>query len=95
MMAAQQTGGLESLDQRRQGARIELEQLAQVLDRNGRELPQGKHHEVLRMRQPERLENGPINRDDGPRGNGQGETDLLVQRQQIGLGVRGVRHTQS
>ncbi|MFC5122206.1 hypothetical protein ACFPRL_01695 [Pseudoclavibacter helvolus] len=46
-------------------------------------LPQAEHHQVLRMSEPERFEDGAIERDDAPARGGECEAELLVEREEV------------
>src|SRR3954451_1382162 len=83
-------GQLQALEQRGEGARVELEEPGEVAHRQLLGLPQGEHHQVLRVGEPQRLEHGLVERDDTARRHGQGEADLVVERQRV-LGCR-LRH---
>lgn len=50
--ACDQAGGLQPLEQRREGARIEREGGAEVTDRTRTPLPQREHHQILRVVSP-------------------------------------------
>ena len=78
-IAADEASGLQPLDQRGEGPRVELEEDAEPLDRQRPVLPEGQHDQVLRMGQPHRLEERPVDGDDVPRGHGQRVTDLLLK----------------
>ncbi|EWT02733.1 hypothetical protein N865_04715 [Intrasporangium oryzae NRRL B-24470] len=78
---------LEPLEQRREGGRLEADQLADLAHGERRALPEGEHHEVLRVGQPEGLEDRPVEADHGPRRDGEGEAHLLIEPQQVvGIG---------
>ena len=59
----------------------------EVLDRQRPVLPEGEHHQVLRMGQAQRLEHRPVDGDDVAGGDREGEADLPLQGQHVlGLG---------
>jgi len=56
---------------------------ADIADSARAALPQGEHHQVLRMGQPERLQRRPVEGDDAARGGGEGEADLAVEGERV------------
>ena len=63
--------------------RVEQEGVAEIAHSQGRPLPQRQHHEVLRVREPERLEDGSVETDDTAAGRGESEADLTVESERI------------
>ena len=47
------------------------------------QIPEGQHHQVLRMSQSQRIQHGLVRRDHRARGYGQAEADLLFQLEKI------------
>ena len=83
--AGDHAAGLQPLEQGGERRRLEAEARRQLADPQGRVLPEGQHHEVLRVGQSHRLEQGPVERDHVARGHRQGEADLPVELEQVGL----------
>src|SRR5690606_6045457 len=86
---------LQTLEQRRQRAGIQLQALAQRLERGLRRrgnlpLPQHQHDQVLRVGQAQRIEHRLVGPDHRPRGSVQLEAQLIVQVQ-LRREVRGHR----
>ena len=74
---------LQSFEHRRERGRIHLQCPGNVLDRQRlamglRVVPQRQHHQILRMGQPERLEQRPVDREHRAIGDGQRETHLAL-----------------
>lgn len=76
-------GRFEPLQQRRQRRGLELQRVAEVAHPVRTAIPEGEHHEVLRMRQPQRFEQRPVDRDHRAAGDGQREADLILEREWI------------
>lgn len=56
---------------------------AELLDGQLAVLPQHQHHQVLRISEPEILEDHPVHTAEGARRGVQGEADLLVEAEPI------------
>jgi hypothetical protein len=74
---------LEALDERRQGGRFHRKLLRELTQRARRVLPEGEHHEVLRVRQAEGIEDRTIDGDDVACGRHESEAQLVLELQQI------------
>ncbi len=72
-------GGLQPLEQRRQGAGVEPEPSAQLAHRQRAVGPQGQHHEVLRVGEAHVGQHLGVAAGDGPRRGIQREADLPVE----------------
>ena len=82
-LAPDEPHGLQPLDQRRRRGRLEVEQRGEVLERQPAVLPEGEHREVLRVRQPERLEQRTVERDQAAGRGGHGQADLGLDGERI------------
>ena len=78
---------LEALEQRRQRRRLEADPRGELRDPQRRALPQREHHEVLRVGQPERLQERPVHGDHLAGGDRQGEAHLTVEGEEVHRGV--------
>ena len=78
---------LEALDERRERRGLHRELVREVAERARRLLPQGEHHEILRMCEPERLEDGPVQRHDVARSGDEGEAELILELQEVVAGI--------
>src|SRR5690606_3429185 len=74
---------LQPLHQRRRRCGIQSECRSEFVQRSGRALPEREHHEVLRMSEPERLENGPIDRYDVSCGRDECEAQLVLELEHV------------
>ena len=81
---------LEALEQRRERRGLELQRLAEVAHGARVALPEREHHEVLRVRESERLEDRPVEPDDAARRDREGEAHLVLEGEQV-VGCRGPR----
>ena len=82
-VAGDQTGRGQPLDQRREGAGVQGEQRPDVLDGDRCVLPQGEHHEVLRVGEPHRLQQRAVDPEHAARGDRQGEADLSFEGERV------------
>ena len=86
---------LEPLQQGRQGGGLELQRVAEVAHRARAAPPEREHHQVLRVGQPERLEDRAVDADHAARRDREREADLVLEGEQVD-GCRidgGVRRT--
>jgi hypothetical protein len=74
---------LEALDERRERRRLHRELVRELPQRARRLLPQGEHHQVLRMRQLERLEHRPVDGHHVARCRHQCEAELILELQKV------------
>jgi hypothetical protein len=86
--ALDQAAGFEPLEQGREGARIELQPVAELRDGDAIPFPQHQHHQVLRVGEPQRVQQRLVGLGHGQRCRIQREAQLVVQGQP-GLGARG------
>ena len=54
-------------------------------------IPECEHHQVLRVGEPQRLQQGPVDGQDGPVGDAQREADLLFEGERVDF-RRGLGH---
>lgn len=80
-LAPDQAVSLQALQQRRQGAVVELQELAQRFDGQRTVFPQHQHDQVLRIGQVELFQQRPVAVGQGPLRRVQGETHLVVEEQ--------------
>jgi hypothetical protein len=82
----------EPLEQRGQGVGVEQGALANMRHWAGRVFPQDHQHDVLRVGQTQRLQQGLIEPRDQPRGGVQAKAQLKIEAQRIlGQGIAGRR----
>ena len=74
---------LEALDERRERRALHRELVREITERAGRLLPQGEHHQVLRMRQTKGLENRPVQRHNIARRGDEREAELILELQEV------------
>jgi hypothetical protein len=92
-LALDESGGLESFQQRGQRGGLQLQQDAEVLDAQWFGLlPQAEHDEVLGMGQAEWFQQGPVEGDHVTGGQDLGEADLLLQAERVLRGKGPLRH---
>ena len=73
----------EALEQRRERGRLEQQRVGDVADFARAALPEGEHHEVLRVGESEGCEHRTIERDDLAGCDGQSKTSLAVEREWV------------
>src|SRR4051794_10954167 len=76
-------GQLQAFEEGREGAGVELEESGQVAHRELLGLPQREHHQVLRMREAERLDHGLVEGDHASGRDRECEADLVVERERV------------
>ena len=84
----QETGALQPLQHRRQRAGIQAQAPADLRDGDAVLLPEDEEDEVLRIGQPEPLQQRPVGLGHAMRGGIEGVAELVIQQQRIRLPFR-------